>query len=48
MPNNTSHATPVFLDDDDTPLPVPRTALRHHLSEEDLQAWFSRDGTLSD
>lgn len=48
MPNDTPNVILVFLDDDDTPLPVPRTAMRFHLSEEDLKAWLSRDGALSD
>lgn len=42
-----SHAAPLeptFMDDDRSPLPVPRTAMRYHLNEPcDINAWATSD-----
>lgn len=39
---------PAFLDDDLSPLPVPRTAMRHHLNEpNDMNSWRSPDAGLT-
>lgn len=46
-PKSHTQATPlapVFLDDDTTPLPVPRAAMRYQLSEPgDMQSWATSD-----